>query len=76
MRALVSIFVGFLALAPMSVQQGSITFGVTQVGLDPAPGVELVELVAQTCGNGWRRSHWRDNEDRWHWGTCVSLGTD
>jgi hypothetical protein len=45
--------------------------------LPPKPGViefsaaPTIELVAQDCGHGWHRQHWRDHWGHWHWGHCV-----
>jgi hypothetical protein len=30
-----------------------------------------IELVAQGCGYGQRRTYWQDQWGRWHWGRCV-----
>jgi hypothetical protein len=39
------------------------------VGAAPA-----IELVAQGCGWGRHRHHWRGRWGYWHWGRCVPNG--
>jgi hypothetical protein len=67
MRVAVATFVGLMALAATSVQAAPIPIKATQVSLGAAP---LIELVAQGCGWGWHRAHWRDRWGYWHWGHC------
>jgi hypothetical protein len=41
----------------------------------PATGLAVanpaVTLVANGCGPGFHRRHWRDPAGHWHWGRCV-----
>src|SRR3974377_1516269 len=30
-----------------------------------------IELVADGCGYGYRRTRWQDQWGHWHWGRCV-----
>jgi hypothetical protein len=60
MRVSVATLVGLMALAATSVQATPIPVKPTQVSLGPSP---LIELVAQGCGWGWHRAHWRDRGD-------------
>jgi hypothetical protein len=69
MRTILATIVGLTALAAVSVEAAP---------LPPAnsPAAELgagppIKLVAQGCGPGWHRHHWRDYWGRWHWGRCV-----
>jgi hypothetical protein len=39
--------------------------------LAPAGAMPTVELVAQGCGWGWHRGHWRDRWGHRHWSRCV-----
>jgi hypothetical protein len=68
MRVSVATLVGLMALAATSVQAAPIPVKPTQVSLGPSP---LIELVAQGCGWGWHRAHWRDRWGYWHWEHCV-----
>ena len=68
MRAVIIAFVGGVALTGMSAQAAPIPPKVSPVELGVAPPVEL---VAQGCGRGWHRHHWRDRWGYWHSGHCV-----
>ena len=68
MRAAVATFVGLAALVAVSVHAAPISIKPTEVSLGPAP---RIELVAQGCGWGWHRAHWRDRWGYWHWRRCV-----
>ena len=34
-------------------------------------GPTQLELVAEGCGYGYRRTRWQDESGYWHWGRCV-----
>jgi hypothetical protein len=69
MRILIATCAGLAALTAISAQAAP-----------PPPAKALatefttsrpVELVANGCGYGQRRTRWQDEWGRWHWGRCV-----
>lgn len=69
MRIIIATCAGLVALSALSVQAAP-----------PAPAkavaAELImsrpiELAAQGCGYGYRRTRWQDEWGYWHWGRCV-----
>jgi hypothetical protein len=68
MRAVILAFMCGLALAATSVQAAPVPGRSTPIELGAAPPLEL---IAQGCGWGWHRGHWRDRWGYWHWGHCV-----
>jgi len=71
MRAVILAVVCGLALAAMPAQAAPVPIKRTAAELGAAPAVEL---VAQGCGWGWHRHHWRDRWGYWRWGRCVPNG--
>jgi hypothetical protein len=54
---------GLVALFSISVQAAP---------LPPTKaGPTQLELVAEGCGYGYRRTVWQDEWGYWHWGRCV-----
>jgi hypothetical protein len=68
MRAVILAFVVGVGLAAGSAQAAPFSSKPRITEFSPAPSVEL---VAQDCGHGWYRHHWRDHWNHWHWGHCV-----
>jgi hypothetical protein len=68
MRALILAIVGGVAFAAVSAQAVPLTPMPAAIELGAMPPIEL---VAQGCGWGWHRSHWRGRWGYWHWGRCV-----
>jgi hypothetical protein len=68
MRAVILAFVVGVALAAGSAQAAPFSSKPRVIKSSPAPSAEL---VAQDCGHGWHRQHWRDHWGHWHWGHCV-----
>jgi hypothetical protein len=68
MRTIVIAFVCGTALAATSAQAAPVPAKVPPVERGAMPPIEL---VAQGCGWGWHRAHWRDRWGYWHWGHCV-----
>jgi hypothetical protein len=66
MRAVILAFVVGVALAAWSAQAAAFPSKPRVIEFSPAPSVEL---VAQNCGHGWYRHHWRDH---WVTGTGVT----
>jgi hypothetical protein len=57
MRAAIVAFLNGLALAAAAVQAAPLApLGATPVELGAAPPIELVR---DSCGRGWHRTHWR-----------------
>jgi hypothetical protein len=54
---------GLVALSSISVQAAPLP--PTKVG------PTQLELVAEGCGYGYRRTRWQDESGYWHWGRCV-----
>ena len=72
MRVIFSTFAGLGALAAVSVQAAPVPLiKATPADLSTVPPFQL---VAQDCGPGWHRHHWRDYWGRWHWGRCHPNG--
>jgi hypothetical protein len=63
MRIIIGTFGGLVALSSISLQAA------------PCPqtkaGPTQLELVAEGCGYGYRRTVWQDEWGYWHWGRCV-----
>jgi hypothetical protein len=55
----------FSASCPSTPNEG----GPTQLAISPP-----VELAAQGCGYGYRRTRWQDDWGRWHRGHCWNAG--
>jgi hypothetical protein len=70
MRVVVLIFLGFTALAPMSVQAAPFAVPAKPITVE-LRGAPSIELVRQGCGWGWHRGGWRDRWGYWHGGRCV-----
>lgn len=69
MRITIATLAGLVALATVSVQAAPF---VPKKALPPELSAgPPIEQVAQGCGSGWHRHHWRDYWGRWHWGRCV-----
>lgn len=69
MRIIIATCVGLVALSALSVQAAPLPptkAGPTQLAISPP-----VELAADGCGYGYRRTRWQDHWGRWHWGRCV-----
>jgi len=69
MRVVATIFAGLVALTALpaqSVPLFSAKTGPAALGATPA-----IELAAQGCGYGYRRTLWQDQWGYWHWGRCV-----
>ena len=69
MRIIIATCAGLVALFSISVQAAPLL---------PAGGVSTeltisppIELVAEGCGYGYRRTLWQDEWGYWHWGRCV-----
>ena len=63
MRIIIATCAGLVALSSISVQAAP---------LPPTmAGPPQLELVAEGCGYGYRRTRWQDDWGRWHWGRCV-----
>ena len=86
MRVIVATFAGLLALAAASAQAAPPVPKPQDISNQewaplsndqpspPPSAAPPVELVAQGCGWGWHRHHWRDRWSYWHWGRCVPNG--
>jgi hypothetical protein len=59
MRAVIPAFVGEVALISTAVQAAPLPAKIP-------PATPAIELVAQGCGWGWHRHHWRDRWGYWH----------
>ena len=69
MRAIVPLLAGLLILTAVSGQAAPF---VAKKALPPELSTAPpIEHVAEGCGPGWHRHHWRDYWGRWHWGRCV-----
>jgi len=68
---LAATFAGLVTFAALSAQAAPIPSKATIVELGT---VEPIEQVAQGCGWGWHRHHWRDRWGYWHSGHCVPNG--
>jgi len=69
MRIITLTCAGLLSLGAISVQAAPSPIAKahpTRITTSPA-----IELVAQGCGYGQRRTYWQDQWGRWHWGRCV-----
>ena len=69
LRTMIATFAGVMALAAISSYAAPIPPAKT-------PQTELgasrsIELAAQGCGYGYKRTQWQDEWGRWHWGRCV-----
>jgi hypothetical protein len=69
MRIVIATCAGLVALSPILVQAAP---------QPPAKAVPTdliisspIELTAQGCGYGQRRTRWQDEWGYWHWGRCV-----
>jgi hypothetical protein len=71
MRAVILAVICGVGLAATSAQAAPVPNKTAPVDVGAAPAVEL---VAQGCGWGWHRRHWRDPWGYWHWGRCVPNG--
>jgi hypothetical protein len=66
---IIAICAGLVILCGISVQAAPLSpakAGPTAFGAAPH-----IELVAQGCGYGYRRTLWQDEAGYWHWGRCV-----
>jgi len=69
MPTFIAVFVGFTALAALSAQAAPLSPAkAVPIALDANPAIEL---AAQGCGYGYRRTRWQDEWGYWHWGRCV-----
>ena len=68
MRAILAMSVGLVMLMTVPGEAAPLAGKANRVELGAAPPIEL---VAEGCGPGWHRRHWRDYWGRWHWGRCV-----
>ena len=69
MRIIIAAYAGLLALGATSVKAAPLPpldVGPTGIAISPP-----VELVAQGCGYGYKRTLWQDEWGQWHWGRCV-----
>ena len=73
MRVLLAVFLGSIAFAAISVEAAPVPAKPGLVDIGAAPPIEL---VAQGCGWGWHRAHWRDRWGYWHWGSCGTRATN
>jgi len=63
MRIIIGTCAGLVALSSISVQAAR---------LPPTKAAPIqLELVAERCGYGYRRTLWQDESGYWHWGRCV-----
>jgi hypothetical protein len=63
MRIIIGTCAGLVALSSISVQAAP---------LPPTKAAPIqLELVAEGCGYGYRRTLWQDESGYWHWGRCV-----
>ena len=69
MRVFVLTLAGLMSLAAIAGEAAPIPLpDLTLV----EPGVSRpLELIAQGCGYGFRRTRWQDQWGYWHWGRCV-----
>ena len=70
MRAVLFTSLGLAVLAATSAEAAPIAVPDKHVEIPTAPAIEL---VAQGCGYGYRRTR-QDQWGYWHWGRCVPLG--
>jgi len=69
MRIITLTCAGLLSLGATSVQAAPSPIAKAHpTGVTTAPAIEL---MAQGCGYGQRRTYWQDQWGRWHWGRCV-----
>src|SRR5215472_11508485 len=69
MRIIIPTCGGLLALCAIPVQAVLLPSAKARpIGMGVSPPVEL---VAQGCGYGYKRTQWQDEWGRWHWGRCV-----
>ena len=69
MRIIIATCAGLVALSVISVQAAPLPptkADPTQLAIS-----RPVELAAQGCGYGYRRTLWQDEWGYWHWGRCV-----
>ena len=66
LRTMITTFACVTALAVVSSQAAPVPPVKTEQGASRS-----IELVAQGCGYGQRRTQWQDQWGRWHWGRCV-----
>jgi hypothetical protein len=60
---------GLVALSGISVQAAPLP--PAKAGRTAFGGAPQIELVADGCGYGYRRTRWQDEWGRWYWGRCV-----
>jgi hypothetical protein len=68
-RTIIAICAGLVALSAASVQATPLPPAEpvsTELTLSPP-----IELAAEGCGYGQRRTRWQDQWGHWHWGRCV-----
>ena len=69
MRIIIATCAALLTLGAISVQAAPLLAAKAHPsGITVSPPIEL---VAQECGYGQRRTYWQDQWGRWHWGRCV-----
>jgi hypothetical protein len=67
MRVIIPTLVGLVLLAATShAAPNPAKVTGTELGAVPS-----IELVAEGCGPGWHRHHWRGRWGYWHGGHCV-----
>ena len=68
MRTIIATCVGLVALSAISVQAAPLSRSKVPTELTISPPIEL---AAEGCGYGQRRTHWQDHSGHSHWGRCV-----
>ena len=69
MRTIIATCAGLAALSAISVQAAPLPPSKavpTELTISPP-----IELAAEGCGYGQRRTRWQDHWGHWHWGRCV-----
>jgi hypothetical protein len=70
MRTVIATLASLVVLAAVSVHAAPLPpANATSTELSSVPPIEQ---VAQGCGWGWHRHHWRDRWGYWHGGRCVA----
>jgi hypothetical protein len=69
MRATITTLAGLVALLTISAQAAPLSPARSTAA--ELTAIPPIEQVAQGCGPGWHRHHWRDHSGYWRWGHCV-----
>ena len=68
--AIATSFSGFALAAAAAQAAPLVPLRATAVQLGAVPSIEL---VGDSCGRGWHRTHWRGHWSYCHWGHCAPI---